>query len=192
MAGCRKQTKGQWARDNPTFNMVIMVAFGIASIAYTAALGDGSLGAYFKALLYGQILFVGSGAVIASACYALGNRFLRTAHSSAYDKIEWLFALDVHFNACVPLYLILCMGQFFMLPLLLQEGYFSAMIANMLYGSATVVYWYLTFTGYKHLPCLQHTDAFLYPAMPFLAFLLFATLLGINSTRAVLGVFYYV
>ena len=53
--------------------------------------------------------------------------------------------------------------QFFLLPVVLQEGLFALIVANTLYAAALSWYWYITHLGYRALPFLSNTEVFLFP-----------------------------
>eukprot|EP00939_MAST-03C_sp_MAST-3C-sp1_P000213 g213.t1 len=190
MASCRKQTKGQWARDDPAFVVILMILFFVTSIAFAIELGDGGFASYIVAILYGQMYLFIPGIVIAFAGRWVGNTLLRDTSRNTYDKVEFLYALDIHFNACVPLYLVLCVLQFLLLPFLLQKTFLAALAANAIYAFAAVVYWYITFLGYTSIAFLHHTEAYLYPMFVVLLYCTVATVLGSNTTRLVMGLLF--
>jgi len=53
--------------------------------------------------------------------------------------------------------------QFFLLPFLLSESFFSLFLANTCYAFALSWYWYVTHLGYRALPFLSNTEVFLFP-----------------------------
>ena len=55
------------------------------------------------------------------------------------------------------------MLQFFLLPVILQEGMFALVVANTCYAGALSWYWYVTHLGYRALPFLANTEVFLFP-----------------------------
>jgi hypothetical protein len=65
--------------------------------------------------------------------------------------------------------------QYFLLPLVLQEGLLSLVVANTLYAAALSWYWYITHLGYRALPFLSNTEVFLFPIAAIV--LLYATML---------------
>jgi hypothetical protein len=93
--------------------------------------------------------------IILSCIYSINN--------SVEQRVEWLYAFDIHVNSFFPFFLILYVLQFFLLPFLLLDSIVSTVFANLLYLIAFTVYFYLSFVGYMHLPFLQRTEVFLYP-----------------------------
>jgi hypothetical protein len=63
--------------------------------------------------------------------------------------VEWLYSFDIHCNAFFPLFLILYVLQYFLLPFLLTEGFLPTLVSNSLYCVAFCYYHYITFLGYS-------------------------------------------
>ena len=113
MAYYRKQTKNHWARDDPGFCFLQIIMLLISSVAYGLAFKVSSISAILgfvaKSIL---INWLGFGVVIASVGTLLANNHLNQAseRSSNHVKqsVEWLYAFDVHCNAFVPLFVLLC------------------------------------------------------------------------------------
>ena len=113
MAYYRKQTKNHWARDDPGFCFLQIIMLLISSIAYGLAFRVSSISAILgfvaKSIL---INWLGFGVVMASVGTLLSNNHLNQAseRSSNHVKqsVEWLYAFDVHCNAFVPLFVLLC------------------------------------------------------------------------------------
>ena len=113
MAYYRKQTKNHWARDDPGFCFLQIIMLLISSIAYGLAFRVSSISAILgfvaKSIL---INWLGFGVIMASVGTLLSNNHLNQAseRSSNHVKqsVEWLYAFDVHCNAFVPLFVLLC------------------------------------------------------------------------------------
>lgn len=175
----RKQTKNHWARDDPAFVALQATFIVVASVAYGVA---------FKlsaARVVGHVLFnllwnwLGMGIVIATVCREAANRHLcsqQVSSSHVKQQVEWLYAFDIHCNAFFPLFVVLYVIQFFLLPLVLSEdGFLSLFLANTLYAASLSWYWYVTHLGYRSLPFLTNTEAFLFPIAAIL--LIYVTML---------------
>lgn len=190
-----KQTKNQWARDDPAFVVITSVLLTVAASAYCVTYGKGvafSVLTVLSALCVDYLLL---GAVLATAGWFLANRYLRvhSAHSHAHaveQAVEWLYAFDVHCNAYFPLFLALYVLQFFLSPLLLAPGFLPAALSCTLYAASLSYYHYCMFLGYNALPFLERTELFLYPIGAILAITPFAILAGFNPTRFVLGIYF--
>ncbi len=112
MAYYRKQTKNHWARDDPAFCFLQIVMIVAVSIAYGFAFRVGSfldiIGVVTKSVL---VNWLGFGVIIASVGRLIANNHLMMAERSSShvkQEVEWLYAFDVHCNAFVPLFVLLC------------------------------------------------------------------------------------
>ena len=112
MAYYRKQTKNHWARDDPAFcfvQVVMVVAFSIAyGFAFRVSSLSAMLGFVAKSVLIHWLLF---GVFVASVGRLVANQHLMMSERSpshVKQDVEWLYAFDVHCNAFVPLFVLLC------------------------------------------------------------------------------------
>lgn len=147
----RKQTKNQWARDDPAFFVLLLAFLGVAAVSFGVAYEYNSPLAYAWLVAQAWLGFVGSGAVLSTACWAAANKYMRGyAHlpHAGEQEVEWLYAWDVHCNASVAVLLLLFVAQFALLPLLMRDGLLSTLLANALYAVAISQYVYVTFSGY--------------------------------------------
>jgi len=64
------------------------------------------------------------------------------------QKVEWLYAFDIHCNAFFPLFILLDVVRFFLLYFLLSPSFLSTFLSNTLYLVAIVFYHYISFLGY--------------------------------------------
>jgi len=194
----RKQTKNQWARDDPAF--VVLEAFFVAivSLAYAVAFHHASFWGYIWAIFYSVVVdWLMIGLAVASTCSHLANKYLRQHHAHTVEQeVEWLYAFDVHANAFFCSFLITYILQYFLLPILLGRGVLSCLLANTLYAFALVWYSYITHLGYRALPFLGHTQVFLWYPICIIGFLWLLTVcllvlgLHINLTRIVMAFHY--
>ncbi|CAH3170604.1 unnamed protein product [Porites evermanni] len=162
-----KQTKDQWARDDPAFLVLLSIWLCVSSIGFAIALHIPFIG-FLKFLLW--VVFVdciGVGLIIASLLWFFCNRYLRI--STAYDpgqRVEWAYAFDVHLNAFFPLLLILHVIQLFCMQIIIDHPLFiSRFIGNSLWLIALIYYIYISFLGYSALPFLRKTVVLLYPVL---------------------------
>lgn len=184
----RKQTKGFYSRDDPIFAALLSGMIIFASTAYGVAFSV-SFGRYIILILHALLHLFGYGALVATLGWYLGNRFLLVKKNE--QKVEWAYALDIHFNAFFPYFLVLYVVQFFLLPVLLLDTYLAAFLSNVLYAVALSAYWYVTFLGYTSMPFLQNTEFYLYPLFPVLGFCGIACLVGFNLTLYFMNWFLY-
>jgi hypothetical protein len=194
----RKQTKNQWARDDPAFMVIQIGLVAAGSLFYTMIFESPSLWGYLWSTLYGLLIdWLLIGFVAASVTSFVANKYLRQYHSHTVEQsVEWLYAFDVHMNGFHVSFLVTYVLQGFLLPLLLGHGFFSALMSNTLYGAALVWYFYVTYLGFTALPFLGNTQVFLwYPSCvvaALLALSIVLELLGVpvNLTRFIMSFHY--
>ncbi|XP_055893713.1 protein unc-50 homolog isoform X1 [Biomphalaria glabrata] len=176
----RKQTKDQWARDDPAFLVLLTFWLCASSIGFTLALNLGILG-FIKFLLW--VIFVdciGVGLLIATLFWFISNRYMLINPPRGQD-VEWGYAFDVHLNAFFPLLMIL---HFFQLPFLTffinKEMFLSRFFGNTLWLLAIGYYIYITFLGYSALPYLKNTRTLLFLMTGVLLIYILSLILGWN------------
>ncbi|KAF5841766.1 UNC-50 family protein [Dunaliella salina] len=187
-----KQTKNQWARDDPAFVVVTCVLVMVAALAYCITFGDTlwhSLLTILSAVLVDYLLL---GFAVATACWFIADRFLRKKPLShqVEQHVEWLYAFDVHCNSYFPLFLLLYVLQFFLSPLLLWHSFLANSLSVALYAAALGYYHYMNFLGYSALPFLEHTEVFLWPIGLIMLCIPFMVLTGFNPARFTLSIYF--
>jgi hypothetical protein len=194
----RKQTKNQWARDDPAFVVVLSGFLAICALAFAIAFREASFFSYLWTITYCIVVdWLLVGFAVASTCSHLANKYLRQYHShSVEQEVEWLYAFDVHANSFFCSFLVTYVLQYFLLPLLLGRSAIATVMSNTLYAAATIWYAYITHLGYRALPFLGHTQVFLwYPivivcVLWVLSMILLVFGLNLNLTR-ILMAFHY-
>uniref|UniRef100_H2ZG25 Protein unc-50 homolog n=1 Tax=Ciona savignyi TaxID=51511 RepID=H2ZG25_CIOSA len=157
----RKQTKNQFARDDPAFLVLLSLCFCVTSVGFGLVMRL-SVKEIFKLLLW--VVFVDCifvGIIIATIMWLLTNRFM--VHMSRLGQdIEWAYAFDVHLNAFFPVLMILhCLQLFLINPLIDKEYFISTVVGNTFWLVALGYYIYITFLGYSVLPFVKKTVAIL-------------------------------
>ncbi|KAK4515633.1 uncharacterized protein ATC70_010584 [Mucor velutinosus] len=188
-----KQTKNQWARDDPAFLVLLASLLCVSAIAWGLVFGLGFLGVVKAMLLMVLVDFVLVGSIVATFLWFFTNRFLNQSNAITQtndQKVEWAYAFDVHCNSFFPLFLILYIIQFFFLNLLIRHNWASLVISNAIYLISIVWYCYGTFLGFNVLPFLVHTELLLYPIFGFLVLFIVLCVLGINLSENAVG-FYF-
>merc|ERR1711920_1031610 len=131
--------------------------------------------------LYVGCQFLLSGAVVATICWFISNKYLRVQSFHGVDqKIEWMYAFDIHCNSFFPLFLVLYVAHYFLLPFLVQPSIAALIASNALYAVGLCYYFYITSLGYSTLPFLEHTEVFLYPSVGVLIVVLALCMFRIN------------
>uniref|UniRef100_A0A804UD96 UNC-50 family protein n=1 Tax=Zea mays TaxID=4577 RepID=A0A804UD96_MAIZE len=165
-----KQTKNQWARDDPAFVVILILFLVFATSAYCAAYGESASHAALTITSVVFLHFLFAGIVLATLC--------------------WLYAFDVHCNSFFPAFVILYVVQYFLSPLLVAHGFFPALLSNLLFVVAISYYHYLNFLGYDVLPFLDRTTFFLYPIGLVIILSPLMILIGFNPTRYFLSLYF--
>lgn len=171
-----------------------MVYFmAIASLGYAIAFHK-SVGGFFKAILYAVVVDFGVvGILAATAGWYLANQYLLVENAGSHtteQKVEWLYAFDVHCNSFFPFFILLYVIQYFLLMVFMREGFVFTLLANAIYALAFSYYLYVTFLGYDVLPFLQHTTVFLYPIIGVVVTFLIACLFKVNASRFVMNSYF--
>ena len=198
------RTKHQWARDDPAFVVVLLYLLLVASVAWSYAFAWRTplqvLGLY---LYIATVDFLLLGALLSTVGWWVANNYLHESaqHSLTHrppsqpprppaETVEWLYAFDVHCNAFLPLYLLLHVLQYLLLPLLLQPGFLVRVLSNVLYAAAFSAYHYLTFLGYSQLPFLTRCEVFVYPIGLVALALALSLPLGLDCTSVIVYIYF--
>jgi len=186
----RKQTKNQWARDDPAFVVVLVFFLCVAAVSYGLALQlQGSAVVRVIGLFVG-VHFGLFGLAAASCAWFVSNKYLRAqSFHGVEQRMEWMYAFDIHCNSFFPLFLVLYVVHYFLLPFLLQPTLLAAVLGNALYAGAFCYYLFITSLGYSMLPFLERTEVFLYPMAPVVLLVIVLTVLRVNLTLLSINMF---
>lgn len=187
----RKETKLQFARDDPAFLVLLSFWLCVASVGFTFVLGL-SIWAFFKFLLY--VIFVdciGFGICIATCLWYISNKYLiKPAYKN--QDVEWGYAFDVHLNAYFPSLIILHVVQLFFYHVLISQDWFLArLFGNSLWLISIGYYIYITFLGYTCLPIVHRTQVLLYPLVPLFLVFIVSLAASWNITQSVMEFYHY-
>ncbi|BGP25318.1 UNC-50-like protein [Rhodotorula toruloides] len=183
-----KQTKNTWARDDPAMLLLITLCLFVSAILWSVLYAHYGVADTVKTIFSFIFLhFFGLGLLISTSLWALSNRFLTHAtHVHATDqKVEWLYAFDVHANSFFPLFLQLYVAQLLLAPVVTRSNWVCLWVGNTLYLAAFTQYAYVTYLGYNALPFLIRSELLLFPVAIFAAFYI-VSLLGFNVSYFVL------
>ena len=202
LAASRKQVRNSWARDDPAV-IVIQILFLVAAALLWGLVyeGKGFLATLWLVFRVVFFHYLGTGLIVATAAWKLCNTYLLAsgggggggggfvvaggagrAHA-VEQRVEWRYALDVHVNAFFPVFLLLYVLQFLLLPVVSGNGFFSAFVANFLFFVAACAYNYVSHLGYRTLPFLKGTEVFLWPIAISVFLFLFCSLMGMNASH---------
>ncbi|CAM8922678.1 unnamed protein product [Rhodiola kirilowii] len=188
-----KQTKNQWARDDPAFIVICSLLLAVATSAYCAAYDHSAAHSFFVILSVLLLHFLITGAVVATCCWFLTNTYLREEAPNSHvveQRVEWLYAFDVHCNSFFPLFVMLYVIHYFLSPLLVAHGFFAVLLSNLLLMATAAYYHYLNFLGYDVLPFLERTTFFLYPIGFVIVLTPIFILSGFNPSRYAMSMYF--
>lgn len=162
----RKQTKNQYARDDPAFLVLLAACIVIIAAALSIVLQLNFV-SFIKFILW--LLFVDCiliGAIVATLTWILTNKFLKKDALSSED-VEWGYAFDVHLNAFFPPLIIIHIFQLLFFGYFIsQDWLISRLFGNTLWAIAVIYYCYISYLGYWSLPYLKDTKFILYALVP--------------------------
>lgn len=163
-----KQTKNTWARDDPSFVILLSSFITVSALAWGLAYASGVMG-ILRLMLYMVLVdFLATGVIIATVCWFLANRFLKQSKRGVMSiggegELEWAYCFDVHCNSFLIIWLCLYVIQFILLPVLTKSNWMSMFLGNTLYLFALCYYFVISFYGYNTMPFLEHTELILLP-----------------------------
>lgn len=176
-------------RADPAFVAIMVYFMAVSSLGYAIAFHK-RFGGFLKGILYAIVVDFGLvGIIAASIGWYLANQYLlmdNTGPHTTEQKVEWLYAFDIHCNSFFPFFILLYVVQYFLLLVLIRESFVCTLLANTMYALAFSYYLYVTFLGYDALPFLQNTTVFLYPIAAVAAIYLLACLLNFNICRFIM------
>ncbi|CAA7058625.1 unnamed protein product [Microthlaspi erraticum] len=188
-----KQTKNQWARDDPAFIVICSVLLVVATLAYCATYDHSSSHAIVVVVSVFLSHFLIAGAVIATFCWFLTNSYLREEAPNSHvveQRVEWLYTFDVHCNSFFPMFVLLYVVHYFLSPLLITHGFIPLLLSNLLFMVGASYYHYLNFLGYDVLPFLERTTFFLYPIGIVIVLSPILILSGFNPSRYFMNMYF--
>ncbi|XP_070523913.1 protein unc-50 homolog isoform X1 [Cardiocondyla obscurior] len=209
----RKQTKSQFARDDPAFLVLVTCCFCIFTMSFALVLSL-TFFQFIKLLFYMVFVdYIAIGLLIATLFWFISNRYFRIDKT---QDVEWGYAFDIHLNAVFPP-LILHILQLFiyngthiflfgkkiyatphacqqtlfnvfnLFAALINNNTFSArFLGNTFWLIAISYYIYITFLGYANIEILHNTHLIL-SALPVLL-LIYVVMLcaGMNVSYSVM------
>ncbi|KAJ1397335.1 hypothetical protein SESBI_31928 [Sesbania bispinosa] len=131
-----KQTKNQWARDDPAFVVICSLLLAVATMAYCAAYDHSAAHALLVVFSVLLLHFFFTGVLLATFCWFLTNAYLREEAPNSYvveQRVEWMYAFDVHCNSFFPMFVLLYVIHYFLSPLLVAHGFIPILLSNLLF-----------------------------------------------------------
>ncbi|XP_037800696.1 protein unc-50 homolog [Penaeus monodon] len=187
----RKQTKAQFARDDPAFVVLLCFWLCITSAGFALVLKLG-VGSFLRFLVYTVCVdTLLMGVLVATILWAVTNHYLVKPTCRDQD-VEWGYAFDVHLNAFFPPLIILHFFQLFFYHVFISQDWFiSRLFGNLLWVLAIGYYIYITFLGYSALPILKQPRVFLYALPLLVVFFLLSLAFGMNLCGTLMDFYSY-
>ena len=169
-----RQTKLQWARDDPAFALALAFLVSGVGAAHGVGFGGGVSGGLRSAARALVLDFGVLGVLAATAGWAAaaaggggGGGGEGGGPTTPPSGVEWLYAFDVHCNAALPALLEVGAVGYALSPWLLRGGAGPALAAALLYAGGALHYSYLTTLGYSAVgpTAARAPEAALYPGM---------------------------
>lgn len=180
----RKTTKGQFARDDPAFLVLLAATFAVLTLSFGIMVSLPLIDMLYVLLWMVGIDCIATGMLIATFFWFLGNRFLLSHPRTKGNELEWGFCFDVHLNSFYPFLVVLHGAQLPFLWLIVDNRtLFSVMFGNAFWVLAFGYYWYITFLGYNIQPQLQKSTIYLMPLILIGIFYILSLLLKWNWTN---------
>lgn len=178
-----KQTKNKWARDDPSFFILLNVLLLISALGWGLAYQPGIV-RIIRLMFYMVLVdFLLLGLVIAGVFYVVIRKFLtKKGDMFSQGALEYSYCFDVHCNGFLIVWLLLYVLQFVLLPVLTRDNWLALFVGNTLYAFSTCYYFLVTFYGYSSLPFLEHTEFILLP-IPIILVFYIASLFGFNVVQ---------
>ncbi|EDO18502.1 hypothetical protein Kpol_2001p2 [Vanderwaltozyma polyspora DSM 70294] len=178
----QRQTKHQWARDDPSFFILQIGLLTISSVVWSIVYGH-SFGGFLKMMI--NMVFVDFflfGFIVASLFWIILNRPMFKFRSAMESQVEWAYCFDVHCNAFLIIWVSLYFLQFILLPIINLHKWIGLFVGNTLYCFAFAHYFILTFYGYSQLAFLKNINFILFPSLAF-AVIYLISLIGIDLSK---------
>jgi len=187
----QKQTKNQFARDDPAFLTLLTSVLVVSSLLFGLVM-QLSFFNLFKFIIWVVLIdCIAVGCLIATSYWLVANKLLLKNNSNNVD-VEWAYCFDVHLNAFLPLIVILHVFQLpFIMTLINHNWYLSAIIGNTFWLVAISYYFYILFLGFSVLPFLSNTKILLYPFTLLIFTYILTISLNINLSRILVNLYEY-
>lgn len=172
----RKQSKSQYARDDPAFLVFCISILLLESVVF---------GISFKLTFYKYLKFLfifilcnflGIGCIITTFIWSLTNTILNFGG----NHIEWGYSFDIHINA---LFVPLVFHQLMQIVYYFWSNnypYLIMILGNTIYGLSAIYYNYITFLGYNIINPLESSKLLLAPIPWILLFYILFIIFNIN------------
>jgi hypothetical protein len=193
LTALNKEARQYWARDDPAFMILLVAGLAVSALAYTVAFGSHFYDIFRILIQFIVIHFFGTGLLMSYANYIIANKYLRNTNSCNEGKsnsLEFLYCFDIHCNSFFPMFVLLYVVQFFLIPVLDSDNFLSVFVANLMYGFSFSYYHFITCKGFSALVFLKNTEVFLLPIVVFIPVFVLFTIMRLNPTSIILSLYF--
>ncbi|KAF7846467.1 hypothetical protein BT93_L4298 [Corymbia citriodora subsp. variegata] len=198
----QKQTRNTWHRPDPAFTYLMSFFLLLASLAWSVAYTPRVWAMTKLAFTFVFIHFLLGSIVTATIAYFIIGRFLGPGvaglpgrrrqqglfgsdpRSSVGEVLEFGYCFDVSIRAFFPVYVLLYVLQYILMPAIDHTNHVSIFFANTLYLAAGIYWNLITFLGYNSLHFLHHTQLLLTPIFVYVVGWIACTALAINLEKS--------
>ena len=195
----RQLIRGQFARDDPAFVVILLCLMIVFNMIYTIFFGHHSFW-NFVAVFAESIIFdfMMVTCILSTLFWFVTNKYLSINSSATHhlkddndgNKVEWLYSFDVHCNSYFIYFVISNVLVLILTPILLRKSLFSLILGNSIYLTAAIAYFYVTFLGYDAIPIIQHSERLLFPLPVIIILYIVFMLVHFNLTQFTLHYHY--
>jgi len=189
--GYRKETKSQFARDDPAFLVLLLASLCCTSFGFVFLFHLGFFQTVYFILYVVFVDFLLAGVISATIMWIASNKFMREPSA---ENIEWGYSFDVHINATFPPLILLHFVMLLFYKILFSHEWFIArLLGNGLWLLAISYYVYITFLGYNCIPHLKKTRTrIIFAVIPiFVLFLIVTIIIGWNLNISLMNFYHY-
>jgi len=160
-----KQTRDQWARDDPAFTVLCCFFQAVSALAWCIAFRSSLVGTLWTVARAVLVDFLAMALLVTLMGYYSCKYFLtRPSQAGGFSPaveqgVEFWYCFDVHLNAWVPCLILTGVVEFALCPFLLRPGLFPRLASLALWSTSMLYYGYLSFLGYSTLPSVSPARA---------------------------------
>lgn len=192
--------RNSWHRPDPAFTYLFSFFLLLTSLAWSLAYTPRIYSILKLAFMFIFVHFLAGSLLASTAFYFLVGRLLgpgvaglpgrrrqqglfANTTTPAGEALEFGYCFDVSIRAFFPVYVLLYIVQYILMPAIDHSNRASMFVANALYLAAGVYWSLITFLGFNSLSYLHHTQLLLSPIGLFVLIWLVCTVSGINLER---------
>lgn len=195
------ETRNTWHTPDPAFTYLLSFFLLLTSLAWSLAYTPRIWAATKLAFMFVFVHFLFGSLLLATIAYFLIGRLLapgvaglpgRRRQQGLFgganpgatgDALEFGYCFDVSIRAFLPVYVLLYILQYVLMPAIDHTNRGSVLVANTLYLVAAIYWSLITFLGYNQLTFLHHTQLLLAPIPVYIVIWAVSTALAVNLEK---------